>query len=223
MDADAEDPCKMVGPGRAEGRKSMRGDGGLPQKVHDLEDVLDLLEAGSEGRDQVTMEHLLDTVGLRSFGSVLLLVGLMALSPLSGIPGMPTTIGVLVIVFAVQLLMLRERLWLPKWILRRKLNRARLVQAIRWVRRPARVVDSLLRPRLTFLTRHAGAYLIILVCAFIAATMPALELVPFLATGAGGLMAAFGLALIADDGLLALIALVLTLGLAGVVVVWQFF
>jgi hypothetical protein len=40
--------------------------------------------------------------------------------------------------------------------------------------------------------------------------MPAMELVPFSANGAGAALTAFGLSLIAHDGLLALLAFVFT-------------
>jgi hypothetical protein len=51
---------------------------------------------------------MLKTVGQRSFGSLLLLPGLMALSPLSGLPGMPTLFGVMVLLITGQLLIGRN-------------------------------------------------------------------------------------------------------------------
>ncbi len=47
-------------------------------------------------------------------------------------------------------------------------------------------------------------------CIVIAAGMPLMKLVPFSATTAGVALAAFGLALIAHDGLLALLAFLAT-------------
>ena len=71
---------------------------------------------------------------------------------------------------------------------------------------PARVVDRLTRPRLTFLVSRTGAYLTALFCVCIAVVMPMFELVPFSASAVGVALAALGLALVAHDGLLALIA-----------------
>ena len=52
----------------------------------------------------------------------------------------------------------------------------------------------------------------------IALFTPAMEVVPFSANGAGAVLTAFGLALIARDGLIAAIALVLAVLTAGLVV-----
>ncbi|HEX3034414.1 MAG TPA: exopolysaccharide biosynthesis protein [Thermodesulfobacteriota bacterium] len=78
------------------------------------------------------------------------------------------------------------------------------------MRSPARFVDRLLRPRLTIFTHQTAAYVIAIVCVVIAAAMPVMELVPFSANVAGAALTAFGLSLIAHDGLLALLAFVFT-------------
>ena len=53
----------------------------------------------------------------------------------------------------------------------------------------------------------------------IGATMPPLEILPFLATTAGAALTMFGLALIARDGLMALIGMAFTGGLIALIVV----
>jgi hypothetical protein len=60
------------------------------------------------------------------------------------------------------------------------------------------------------LTGKVGTYVIALVCILVAATMPPLELIPFAATAAGAALTAFGLSLIAHDGVMVLIALGVT-------------
>jgi hypothetical protein len=55
------------------------------------------------------------------------------------------------------------------------------------------------------------------VCIAIALTMPPLEILPFVASLSGAALTAFGLSLVAGDGLLGLIAWVFTLATAGVV------
>lgn len=92
----------------------------------------------------------------------------------------------------------------------------KLHKALEWLRKPARFVDRALRPRLTLFTRPI--YIIAIVCAVIAAAMPAMELVPFSATGAGAPLTAFGLSLIAEDGLLALLAFIFTAVTFGLVI-----
>jgi hypothetical protein len=46
--------------------------------VTDLARLLDPLDAVSEGKEEISVEAMLKTVGQRSFGSLLLLPGLMA-------------------------------------------------------------------------------------------------------------------------------------------------
>ena len=67
-------------------------------------------------------------------------------------------------------------------------------------------------------TVGAGKYVIVVVSSVIAVTMPVLELVPFTATAAGAVLTAFGLGLIACDGLLVLFALMLTAAVLGLAV-----
>ena len=47
--------------------------------------------------------------------------------------------------------------------------------------------------------------------------MPVMEVIPFSASGAGAALTAFGLALIARDGLMALLALIFTVATGGMI------
>lgn len=189
------------------------------QEPKNLEQLLDRIGEAPDDDGQVSLDAILDVVGRRSFGPVLLVAGLITVAPLIGdIPGVPTIMGLLVLLVAAQVLFRHEHFWLPKWVLRRSLSREKLMKALGWLRRPSRFIDRLLRPRLTFLIRPAGAYVIAFVCLQIAVVMPFMEVVPFSANAAGLVLTAFGLALIACDGVLALIGyttLVLSLGIAG--------
>ena len=150
-------------------------------------------------------------IGRRSFGPLLLLAGVIAVSPVIGdIPGVPSTVGILVLLTAGQMLLQREYFWLPRWILERSVSRSTLCKALQWLKRPARVIDRFLRPRLTAFTYRAGSSVIATVCVLIAAAMPAMEVVPLTANGAGAALTAFGLSLIAHDGLLAIVAFAFT-------------
>ncbi len=178
-----------------------------------LRDVLDALAAAPDaGSDHVSLGDIVESIGRRSFGPLLLVAGLLAVSPLTGIPGMPTTLGMLVALIAGQLLLRRKRLWLPHWLENRRIHREALCKCVKWLRRPARVVDRFLEPRLEGVTRRGGLYTIALVCTIVGVGMPSLELVPFSAHIAGLAITAFGLALLAHDGLVGLVALAITSG-----------
>jgi len=184
-----------------------------------LSDVLDLLEEAAEGQKRVAFEDVLDTIAQRSFGPLLLLCGLVILAPIVGdIPGVPTAVALVVLVIAIQLLMGRKYFWFPVWLRERSLGSASLRKAVSKVRRPARFVDRFLRPRLPVFVEGAAIYAITALSAAIAVALPAMEIVPFTANAAGAVLAAFGLALIGRDGLLALIALVLAVSTAAIVI-----
>lgn len=179
------------------------------QKLVSLQAVMDRLQTAGEG-DTVSVSDILQAVGPRSFGPVMLVPALIILSPVSGIPMVPTFGAVIITLVALQLMIGRHHVWLPKWLLKRKLKRWTLDRAVRFLYPMARVVDRFTRPRLKLFTRPPFRQLIALLCILAAATMPLLEPVPFMATTAAAIIALYSLALIARDGLLALGALLMT-------------
>ncbi|MBJ6725511.1 exopolysaccharide biosynthesis protein [Geomesophilobacter sediminis] len=175
-----------------------------------LEQVLRRIEESTATADRVSLGIIVEEVGGRSFGTLLVIAGVLMTSPFSGIPGMPTMLGTLVLLIALQLLLRRDHFWLPQFILKRSVSASMLLKAVAWLHRPARLIDRWLRPRLLVFTRHTSRCTIAILCLVIAATMPMMELVPFSVHGAGIALTAFGLSLIARDGLLALLAFIIT-------------
>ena len=173
-----------------------------------LEALLLRLRESGERRSRVSVACMLQATGERSFGPMILLLGLLVLSPLSGIPGLPTAVAVAVALITVQLLLGRRHFWLPRWFLRRKVPGKRFDQALGVLLRGARPIDRMVKPRLRWLTRGPAFYLCALLCLMIALSMPPLELIPFANSLAGAALSCLGLSLIARDGLLALFSLV---------------
>jgi hypothetical protein len=75
------------------------------------------------------------------------------------------------------------------------------------------------RPRLTKFVRAPWTYVIASTALVIGLAQPFMELVPLSANGAGAALTAFGLALIAHDGLVALLAMAFAV-LTGGIVAW---
>ncbi len=196
---------------------------GTTQRATNLEQLLDKLGHAPDDGDKITIGGIVETVGRRSFGPLLLVTGLLAASPLAAVPGIPTTLGLLTAIIAVQMLLRRDRFWLPKWITNRHLPHDKFCKGLAVMRKPARVIDRFLKPRLEIVTRQAGLYTVALICSLIGVAMPSLEIVPFSAHIAGLALTAFGLALIAHDGLLGLIALAITAGAVTFVAVTTLF
>ncbi|MBW3567287.1 MAG: exopolysaccharide biosynthesis protein [Proteobacteria bacterium] len=180
-------------------------------KIENLEDLLDRLEALTGDGKDVSLQQVFDAIGHRSFGPWLLVAGLVTLSPIGGIPGVPTLMGVIVLLVAVQLLFRRRYFWLPGWLLRRSASSKNFRKTTHFARKPARFIDRLLSVRLVFFTGGLGAYVIALLCVVIALGLPPMEFVPFSATSAGTALTVFGLALIMHDGLLALLGVAFTI------------
>lgn len=177
----------------------------MPSTPKNLQELLDRIENATSDRDAVSVGNMVREIGSQSFGPLFVFAGVIGVSPLSGIPGIPTTLAVLVLLVSMQMLFRRHCCWLPQWILRRSIARTKVTKALQWLRPPARFIDRLLRPRLTRLLENGGAYAVAAVCAVVAVGVPVLELVPFAATLAGTVFVIFGLAIIARDGVLALL------------------
>lgn len=176
--------------------------------------VLDRLSEAGDDSGRITIAAMLDVVGRRSYGPLLMLPGLVVFSPLSGIPLLPTTMGAMVLLVAGQLLLGRKHCWLPQWLMKRSAPRDKFDKALRFLRPVANVADRLTRRRWSMLTRDIAVRVIAVICIVIAAAMPALELIPFSSSVAGAAFTAFGLGLIAEDGALVLVALALCAGVA---------
>lgn len=178
-----------------------------------MEELVDRFDEAAEERDKVTLDLMMDEIGRRSFGPLLLLAGIIMAAPGVGdIPGVPTVLGLFVLLIAGQVLFGRDHFWLPQWLLKRSVDSDKLKKNTRkWLRRPARFVDRFLRHRLAILVGGWGARAITLACALLALATPVTEFIPFSANGVGGALCLFGLALIAMDGLMALIGWIVVL------------
>lgn len=178
----------------------------MVQELRNLEQLFNHIATLARDNGEVSLGIVVESIGHRSFGPLLLIIGLTLSSPLSGIPGMTSISAAFIFLIAAQLLMGRRFFWMPHWLLDRSLDSKQVMTGLRWIMPPARVVDRFTRPRLFFLVSRSGAYVTAALCVCLAMIMPVFELVPFSASALGVALAALGLALVAQDGLLALIA-----------------
>lgn len=189
--------------------------------IDSLEALVERLRAIDHDQDPVPLRLLLQQLERRSFGALLFLAGLVVLAPLLGdIPGVPTAAAVLVAITSTQMLIGRRWFWLPEFLLRRSIARHRLERTLDFAYGPARFTDRFLRQRLERFTSDLASRIVAGAALGIALVMPALELIPFSANLAGAALAAFGISLIARDGLFALISLVLTGGVFVLAGLW---
>ena len=189
-----------------------------------LIELLDKIRACADEDDKVSLDQIMEAVGRRSFGPLLLMAGVFVSAPgIADIPGVPTVIGLFVLIISIQMIFGCDHFWLPKWLLKRAVKSKTIhkMAGSRWVRKPARFIDHLLKERLQFLTGQPATVAIAIVCVATMLVMPLTEVVLLAANVVGASVVAFGLALIANDGLMTLLgflisAAAITLAVMGV-------
>lgn len=184
-----------------------------------LEQLLELIRDTDHNGKEIKFGDILDQVGHRSFGSLLLTAGLIISAPLIGdIPGVPVLLGAFVILTSGQLLLGKDHFWLPKWLLERSADPAKLDKGMDWIQPVARFIDRWLKPRLKIVTGKLGIYAIAIACVLVGLLTPVMEFIPFSAQFAGAAITAFGLAIIAKDGLFAILGYLITAGIFGLLI-----
>lgn len=181
----------------------------MADEPHSVGDVLDKLRELADKGD-VEVGHMAEAFGSRSHGPFLLVPALIEMSPIGGIPGLPTVLAAVIALFAAQIIIGRKHLWLPGFIARRKFKGDKVRKAADKLQGVARFMDRHFHGRMPALTggvfvRAAGVVVILLCC-----TVPPLELLPFASTAPMLAIAAFGLAMMVRDGLLMLVAFLLS-------------
>lgn len=159
-------------------------------------------------KDEVTVRELLSTIGRRSYGPLLLLVGLVAISPITAVPGLTWLTAGLTLIIALQMFLGRRTPWLPKQALDAKLSRDLVVKGVSAARPWAQRIDKLLKPRLTFLALQPFVNLIALVCIGAALITIPLGFIPFAPFVPSLAIVIFGLGMTARDGLLLLLGMI---------------
>lgn len=181
-----------------------------------LSDVLDEL-THNLNRDSevegVRLGLLLSAVGRRSYGPLLLVLGLFAISPATIVPGMTSITALVTLLIAAQMALGLKRPWLPKQVLDIRVPRQSLFAFLDRARPVVGRLEGVwLRQRLTFMTVPLFVNLVAL-CVIAAAliTLP-LSLIPFAPLAPGFAIVLFGLGMTARDGVWLSIGIALTAG-----------
>ncbi|MEO0466840.1 MAG: exopolysaccharide biosynthesis protein [Pseudomonadota bacterium] len=185
------------------------GVGGFMARVRNLSTLLDSLleEACSEpGNDQIAVRDLLDAVGRRTYGPILLLLGFIAISPLTIIPGATWLVALVILVVAVQIIFGRKYPWIPRRALDFEFQRDHLERGVEVAAPWAKRIDWFIKPRLGFLTQPPFAQLVALICIAAALVSFPLGFIPFGPVLPGLAVMLFGLGLTSRDGLVILAA-----------------
>ncbi|MGP6088119.1 exopolysaccharide biosynthesis protein [Antarctobacter jejuensis] len=165
-----------------------------------LGDILELMRP-EDGDTHVSVEDVLKRVGDQSFPAVILVPAIVLVSPISGIPGTPTIGALITILVTVQALIGRRHLWLPGFLMRRRIKAKKMTRAVDWLSKPAGWMDRLSSGRLRILSSRPLRPLAYVVVTLIALAWPVLELLPFVTSFFAGAVAMIMYGLMSRDGL----------------------
>lgn len=93
-------------------------------------DILLEIVTHEEPTGELTYRHILQMLGERAFGMVLLFFALPSALPFSAIPGISFIFSVPIACFACQMVFARKKLWLPKVVAKRTIHHDTLSRVI---------------------------------------------------------------------------------------------
>jgi hypothetical protein len=174
----------------------------MGEKSQAIEDILDALHETAEKGRTVSVDDTVAAIGNRGWGPFLFVPAIVEISPVGGIPGVPTLLALIIAIFAVQIALGREHLWLPRFLGQRAVSSDRMRHAIETIRPIGTWLDRWFHGRLPYLMSDKVTRLAAVVVLLLTLTPPPLEFVPFAGTAPMAAIAVFGLALMFCDGLL---------------------
>ena len=167
--------------------------------------MVDELEELAREHRRPSVGDVTEAFGKRSVGAMIALPAMLEITPIGGIPGLPTTLALIIAIFAVQIAFGRDHLWLPGFLDRRNVSCERVMASADKLRPVARWADDHFGQHIRALFHPPAQRLVALAILTLCLTVPPLELVPFASTIPMGTIAIFGLGLLFQDGRLLLL------------------
>lgn len=168
--------------------------------------ILDDLSHCAEQKNEVTVGQITESLGHRGFGPFLIVPALIELTPLGGIPGVPSLLALIIALFAGQIALGRKHMWLPGFLKRRAVKGEKVQKSACKLRPLARWLDQWFHERLPRFAGSRSARVAAGIVIALCLTVPPLELVPFASSAPMIAIAMIGLALTLRDGALVLAA-----------------
>ena len=171
-----------------------------------LTDIIDDVVADAKD-GALTLGDILDELGDRSYGPLFFILGLIILLPIGAIPGVPIVLGAVLIILAVQFVLGLRHPWMPGRFRRLSISEEKARNAQRRVRPFLRFVDRFVDARVLWIVSRPMRIFAATAIILLSLAMVPLEIIPFGVAVPGAAVMAFGLAIVARDGLVMLIAL----------------
>ncbi|KTD70887.1 exopolysaccharide biosynthesis protein [Legionella tucsonensis] len=163
-------------------------------------DILLKLANRKELKGELTYQNILEVLGERAFGIVLLFFALPSALPFSTVPGVSFVFSVPIALFACQMIFARKTLWLPKIIAKRTIHQKTISKIIHTTVPYLTKIEYFLKPRWVFMTYRLMEIIngIIIFCLAIFLMLP----IPLSNFIFALLLIIFSLGLIEKDGVL---------------------
>ncbi|MBM2576213.1 exopolysaccharide biosynthesis protein [Jannaschia sp. Os4] len=186
---------------------------------NEVEGVVEQIDAVVEENEQVSVRDVVQGLGERSFGPILLVTAVAMILPVGMIPGVPAVIGAILAVVGWQVLNGRDGIRLPDFIAKRCVPADKLEASVEKAKPWARKLGDLAGHRWEGLTQsgavlHASGVVLMV----IGATMVALGAIPGLPAALAVPVAVYGLGLTANNGVLVATAAAMLVPAVGVIV-----
>lgn len=154
----------------------------------------------------VSCQRIIQELGQRAFGIVLLFFALPNALPFSVVPGISTVSSVPILIFACQMIFARKVLWLPKIIAEKPIKQETIARVIHPTLPYLIKIERFLKPRLLFMNSRLMEVIngIVIFCLAILLMLP----IPLSNFIIAGLIITFSLGLMAKDGVFILLGYV---------------
>lgn len=167
---------------------------------HPVRDVIDRLEELADD-DTVCMADVFEAYGRSSFVPALIVPAIIVVSPLSGVPLVSSICGISIALIAIQMVLRRDHIWLPRFVRERAVSGERMRKGLHRMHRLADWLDAHTRERLALFRRKPLSIIPPLGCCAAGAAMPFMEIVPFTSSILGFAVLCYALSILARDGL----------------------
>ncbi|MFO0389618.1 MAG: exopolysaccharide biosynthesis protein [Alphaproteobacteria bacterium] len=187
------------------------------RQQHKTSVLLRNIMKSSEEKDQVSVGEFIAALGDRSFCLAVLVFSLPNSLPVPGIPGFSTITGLPITFIAMQMVLGRKSLWLPKKIAAKRFSSRGLAKMLAKAIPTVERLEKLLKPRWLPLTSSIGerflGVLMVVLSLIIALPIPGGNFLPGLS------MSLVALAMLERDGMFLLFAA--TFAIAGIIFMYE--
>jgi len=193
----------------------MAAGGEVVKDPKNITQVIDKVEKEVDS-EKLSLGRVLKLFQNHGYGPLLLVAGLIIVLPTGGIPGLPSIIGVSIILIAGQLVLGRPSPWLPRRLRELKLKKRKFDKGADTIKPVTRKIDYILKARMSYLASGVAARCVGVVFVVMALLLPITEFVPFSDIVPGLAIMSLALGLTARDGLFIIIGLIIaTIALTG--------